>query len=140
MFRRQLMVLFAALIFGTAAQPAGAAEARISSFSLLCDGTTRNFVFNATQLGNSVSRFVQGSSIQIVSPRGGLNSLRFQLAGEPKKTFLVLGFNETSARAEYTGSLFQVATNSSGNVAFQLIGACKGGGALSGYATLFFFS
>ena len=124
---------------GLSVLPAQASETRSDNFSVVCDGTTRNVVFNATGLGTSVNRFIQGGSVVVSDPRGGLKFLRFQVAGDATKTILGMGFQEVSARTDLTGFI-KVATDASGVVPFQLTAACTGGGALKGTATVQFFS
>jgi hypothetical protein len=130
----------AMLMIWSASLPVKAAESRVKPFSLTCDGTTRTVIFNAPDLGASVARFIQATSIVVSNPRGGVNFLRLQAAGDSKKILLISGFNETTTRADYTASLFQTNTDAAGKVVFQLSGACRGGGTMTGFASITFFS
>ena len=138
MYNRFLIVLSATVLWLFAAVlPAQAVETRVNSFSMTCDGTNKTVSFLATNLGASVNRFVVAASIAISAPRGGLSHLRLQVAGDPKKTLLLMGFNQVSASTNSIGA-YLTPTNASGNVSFQLAGACRGGGALQGFTNILF--
>ena len=127
-----------ALWLGLAGLPAQAAETRVKDFTLTCDSTIRNIVFTVTGFAASVTRLVQGAAVAVYRPQGGLKFLRLEAAGDPTKTFLVMGLNEVSARVDLTGFI-PVSTTASGNVAVQIIAACTGGGTLQGTAVIYFF-
>ena len=136
--RSMLFVLGLGLVFF--ALPAQAVETRFKSFQVLCDGTARTTLFVAGSLGASVSRFVQGISVVITDPRGGLISLRVQGAGDETKMLAAMGFHEVSTHRDFTASVFQFSTDASGNVPFQIVTACAGSGHLKGQLILMFFS
>ena len=131
-----------ALCVGLAVMPARALETRVVFFGMSCDSTFRTVSFLVGGLGADINRFIQGAELAVHSlPKGGsINSLRLQAMGDPKKTLLVMGSNETRARADYTSSLALVRTNTSGEVAFLAIGSCKGGGTLRAFANIGFFN
>jgi len=122
--------------------PANASETRVQNLSLVCDGTERTVVFTATDLNNTMNptanRFVQGVEVSLTRLKV-LQRLRIQLAGNPNKTFLTMGAGEVSARNQFTG-FFQVTTDTSGNIAFEIIATCKGKKPLEGILVLSFFS
>lgn len=140
MFKHHLLLCASAFCLTLATPPAQAAETRIHAFNLLCDGTTRNVVYNVTGLGTSVNRFIQGASFAVSDPRGGVKFLRLQRAGDPTKMVIDMGSGQTGARVDMTGSLIQMTTDASGAVPMNIIGACEGGGILRGFATIVFFS
>jgi hypothetical protein len=139
MWNRLSAILCASILCsGLASAPAQAAETRIDAFNLLCDGSVKNIFFNATGFAASANRFIQGGALTVFQPRGGINTLRMQVAGNPKKTVLIMGFHQTSVRADLTGFI-PVTTSASGVVPMQLIGSCTGPGTAQGHAIVYFF-
>jgi hypothetical protein len=120
----------------SAVLPAQAVESRVTGFTVICDGSAKNVVFSVDGLGASVNRAVISSQVAITAPRGGLNSLRLQVAGDPKKTLLIMGFNQVSAST--LGISYITLTTPGGRVSFQIGAACKGGGALRGIVNIIF--
>jgi hypothetical protein len=133
------LICLSVLTLGLGTKSAQASETRVQDVSFVCDGTQRTVVITATGLGPATSRFIQG--YQIALSDTSLQFLRMQLAGEPNKTFAVMGTGETSARQDYTG-FFSVALDSSGNVAFEVTATCKSKGTstLTGTVVIEFFS
>jgi len=138
MWKPWTILCLSLLGLGLAALPARAVETRIQSFSLACDGHTKTFAYNATGFAASVSRLMQGADVALSETRGGINFLRFQMGAGATRVLLELGHNQVSARAQMTGFM-QVTTSAAGTVPFRVIGSCNGGGAIQGFATVFFF-
>jgi hypothetical protein len=136
------LICLAVVTLGLGTKSAQASETRVQDVSFVCDGTARTVVITATNLATTpttTTRFIQG--YQIAFSDTSLQFLRLQLAGEPTKTFAVMGTGETSARQDYTG-FFQVTLDGSGNVAFEVTATCKSKGAttLTGTVVIAFFS
>src|SRR5689334_23041804 len=96
---RSIFALAVATALGTFS--ASAAESRINPFNMLCDGTVKTTVYVVSGLNASVTRLIQGGSIAISDPRGGLKFLRFQVAGHTDKTINVMGKDEISNRGDF---------------------------------------
>lgn len=138
--RLWIILCACALGLGFTLTPAQALETRFQSFTLLCDATGRTVIFNATNMGTSVNRFIVGAGISIVEPRSGINFFRLlAVPGDPTKIVLVMGRNEISKDLIFT-SFMQVTSNTAGNIPMQLVGNCRGGGTLRGFVTVYFFS
>lgn len=135
--RTWTLLCLSALGLGFAALPANASESRVQNFSIQCDGTQRTVVFTATGLGTSVTRFIQGTEVSVSD--FSLQNLQVQVAGNPNKTLLTMGAGDVSARNQFTG-FFQVVTDASGNVAFEVTAACKSKTTLNGIVVISFFS
>jgi len=135
--RLSSLLCLSALGFGFVVLPANASETRVQDFSFQCDGTERTVVFNATGLGTSTNRFIQGTEVSVTA--SSLQSLLVQVAGNPNKTLLTMGAGDVSGRNQFTG-FFQVTTDASGSVAFEIVATCQSKSPLNGIAVIYFFS
>jgi hypothetical protein len=128
-----------AFCFGLAATSATAAESRVGNFLFTCDGSNKTINFTAANLGNNVTRFVQGADISLFENRGGLQYIILKAQNDPTKTLLTLGFSDNSRSRDYTFSVFPVTTSATGTVTFTIDGACNGGfGQIQGNLVLVF--
>jgi hypothetical protein len=127
-----------ALCLGAVALPAQASETRVQPFALLCDGTVRSVIFNMTGLGTA-NRFIQGGDFSITNPSGGVRFLQMLAEADNTKLIVDMGFQRVRAIGQFTGFI-QVTPNASGNLPVQVTGICMGGGSLTGFATVYFFS
>jgi hypothetical protein len=123
------------------AVPAQASETRVQDFSLVCDGTERTIVFDATNLGTAATRFIQGASVAVQG--NSLIFLRVRVAGDANKTLINMGAGEASSHENYTG--FFSTPNNAGTITFEINASCQGGGnktpsVLNGTAVIQFFS
>ena len=135
--RLSTILCVAALCSGLDAMPANAGSSRVNAFALLCDGTVRSVIYNATGFPVSTNQFILGGAIALTVPRGGIRFLRLSAPADLTKSVLVMGAGETSARFALP-TFYQVPANASGNVAMQVTGVCNGGGSLQGFTTLIF--
>jgi hypothetical protein len=74
-----------------------------------------------------------------VSPTVSTSTLEYIRLSDSSSyhTIIVLGLNEYSAMFAMPTS-FQEKASPSGGVLVEVLGACKGGGSVSGYATVYF--
>jgi hypothetical protein len=124
---------------GLAASSANASESRNTNFLFACDGTNKTLTFTFGALGNSVTRFIQGSEISLFENRGGLQYVLLRAQSDPNKQLLTLGGRDNSRSDQYQGFI-QVTTSATGTVIFTIDGACNGGtGQIQGNVTVWFF-
>jgi len=130
-----------AVALSTVATPAQASETRVQDISLVCDGTVRTIVFDATNLGVAVNRFIQGASVAVQG--SSLTFLRVRVAGDETKTLINMGAGEASSHENYTG--FFSTPNNAGTITFEITASCQGGSnkgpsTLNGFVVIQFFS
>jgi hypothetical protein len=124
---------------GLAVSSANASESRNTNFLFTCDGTNKTISFTASNLGNSVTRFIQGSEISLFENRGGLQYVILRAQGNPTKQLLTLGGRDNSRSDQYEGFI-PVTTSATGTLTFTIDGACNGGfGQVQGNVTVWFF-
>jgi len=127
-----------ALCLGIAMVPAKAAESRTSNFSFTCDGTNQHLTLTASGLGNSTTRFIQGSAIALFQNSGGLQYILLT-ANDVQKLLLNMGIGKNSASEQYQGFI-PVTTSATGTVTISVDGACNpGAGQIQGNAIVWFF-
>jgi Tfp pilus assembly protein PilX len=141
MLKRLSSILVLAGALAIFAIPAQASETRVHDFSLVCDGTVRTIVFDATNLGTATTRFIQGASVAVQG--NSLTFLRVRVAGDETKTLVNMGAGEASSHENYTG--FFSTPNNAGTITFEITASCqgstnKGPTVLNGYAVIQFFS
>jgi hypothetical protein len=123
MLRRLSSIIgFAALGLVTLAAPALASETRVEDFPLVCDGTSRTIVFDATNMGSAPTRFIQGASVAVQG--SSLIFLQVRVAGDATKTLINMGAGEASSHQNYTG--FYSTPNNGGTIAFEITASCQG--------------
>jgi hypothetical protein len=140
--RSRLRFILALSILGVAVafMPAHASESRVVFVTIACDGTNKHIDFNASNLGVSVARFIQGGDVTVVGTPGALLYLVVRTLGDEKKQVLTLGAGATHKRADLEGFV-QVTTNASGQIPMTVDAACSpGAGALQALITVYFFS
>src|SRR5262249_20046033 len=121
--RFSTILVLAAVVLGILAIPAQASETRTTDFSLVCDGTQRTIVFDATNLGAAATRFIQGASVAVQG--NSLTYLRVRVAGDSTKTLINMGAGEISSWHDYTG--FYSVPNNAGTITFEITASCRGG-------------
>src|SRR5262249_35127448 len=121
------------------AMPASASESRVGIFNVTCDGGNKHLEFNASSLGISVNRFIQGAEITAVDTRGGLLYALVRAQDDDKKWLVTTGPGTTHARADFTG-FFQMLTDASGNILIGAEVACTPGAPMPLVLTIHFFS
>jgi hypothetical protein len=133
------LVVLVALWVGFAGSPAGAAESRVGSFTIPCDGANHVVTFTTTGgLGNNVTRLIQGAEVTLFENHGGLQFI-FLSAVADNRLLLSLSPTDNRASNQFTGFL-QVQTSSTGTVNFNVSGACNSGfGQVQGVAIVWFF-
>ena len=142
MFNRLSSILvLTAVALTVFAVPAQASETRVQDFSLVCDGTLRTIVFDATNLGTATTRFIQGASVAVQG--NTLTFLKVRVAGDDTKTLINMGAGEASSHENYTG--FYSTPNNAGTITFEINASCQGGSnkspsTLNGTAVIQFFS
>jgi hypothetical protein len=139
--RLSSILVLAAVALAIFAIPAQASETRVQDFSLVCDGTVRTIVFDATNLGAATTRFIQGASVAVQG--NTLTFLRVRVAGDATKTLINMGAGEASSHENYTG--FFSTPNNAGTITFEITASCAGGSnkgpsVLNGFAVIQFFS
>src|SRR5262249_40502675 len=111
---------------------------RITTFAFFCNGLPQVVTFNASSLGTSASRFIQGAEISLFQNPGGLQYIVLNALSDPAKTLLTLSLSDNHASNQFTG--FIQAPLSAGIMPFSLVGSCTGGGQVQGLVTIWFFS
>jgi hypothetical protein len=134
---------------GLAVTSVNASESRNTNFLFACDGQNKTVTFTASNLGNNVTRFIQGAEISLFENRSAITNgvellalqyILLRAQGDPTKQLLTLGSREPGARNQFTGFI-QVTTSATGTVNFTIDGACNGGfGQIQGNLTIWFFS
>jgi hypothetical protein len=108
------------------------------AFRLACDGTQKKVLTNATGFPANSNQNIVGGSLNVYSIPAASTLEYVRLSDSSSyHTILVSGLNELSARFGMPTS-FPEKASSSGNIIIEVIGACKGGGTVSGYATIYF--
>ena len=123
-----------------AAIPANASESRGSTFFVTCDGTNKHVEFNASGLGASTNRFIQGAEILALDTRGSLLYVVVKAQNDDKLLLLTTGPGKTHSRADLTSSLFRVLTDASGNAPIGADVVCSPGPPLGLLVIIYFFS
>ena len=136
--RLRIALGWSALWFALALAPANASESRVSSFTFACNGSSQVVNFNATALGNSVTRFVQGAEITLFQNPRGPGYVAMFINGDPNRVLLTMPLSDNLASNQFEG-FFQYLTSPTGNIMIELQGFCTGGGTLQGLATVWFF-
>jgi hypothetical protein len=134
---------------GLAVTSVNASESRNTNFLFACDGQNKTVTFTASNLGNNVTRFIQGAEISLFENRSAITNgvellalqyILLRAQGDPTKQLLTLGSREPGARNQFTGFI-QVTTSATGTVNFTIDGACNDGfGQIQGNLTIWFFS
>jgi hypothetical protein len=129
-----------ALAFALSVAPADAATGRVGTLTLTCDGTVRHESFQATGLGASVNRFIQGAEVTVVDRKGKLEYLLVRAEGDENSQLLSIGPKVTHESVAFTASLFQVTTDATGNVLITVDALCRKGPDLTAFVNVTFFS
>jgi hypothetical protein len=138
--RARTLVGLVILCLGFAVGSAEAAESRVGSFTIPCDGTNHDVTFTVGGLGNSVSRFIQSAEVALFENHGGLQFLFLSVAAA-NKVLLVMSAADNRASQNYISSLYQTTTSPTGTVTFVVSGVCNAGfGQVQGFAIIVFFS
>jgi len=119
------------------ATTADASISRTQFFTFACNGQQQAVTFAIGQLGNNVTRFIQGAEISLTAASPNLQFILLQ-AAQPG-TLLQMGPGDVHVARDYTG-FFQVLTDPVGNVLISVAGLCSGGGNISGFVTINIFS
>ena len=136
--RLRIALGWSALWFGLALAPANASESRISFFTFLCNGQSQVVNFNASALGNSITRLVQGAEISLFQNPGGPGFVAMFINADPNRAILTMPVSDNRAANQFTG-FFPYLTSPTGNIVIEVQGFCTGGGTLQGLATVSFF-
>jgi hypothetical protein len=135
--RLSTLLCVSALCLGLFAIPTRAAETRLWTINVVCDGTTKFLGYSAGGFGANVTRNIHGGAVAVFRPRDGIKFLRLQVKDDPKKIVLVMGFNEVSARADLTDPI-PVTTSANGGITMQIVAACNGGSFLQAHFVVYF--
>jgi hypothetical protein len=137
--RLPLIVALSLLGVAPAVMQADASESRVGILSIACDGTNKHVSFNATALGNSVTRLIQGGEVTVIGTPGALAYVVVRALGDEKKQVITLGTGSTSARIDFTGFI-QAATDASGQMPIAVDAACiPGAGSVQAIVTVYYF-
>jgi hypothetical protein len=137
--RLPLIVALSLLGVAPAEMHAEAAESRVGVVSIACDGGNKHISFNATTLGNSVTRFIQGGEVSLIGTPGALLYMVVRAQDDETKQIMTVGPGAAREGSALTGFI-QVATNGVGSVPIAVDAACRpGAGQLQALVTVYFF-
>jgi hypothetical protein len=118
--------------------PANAGSTRVVSYTLNCDGLQKTVALFATGFPANSMQTILGGGLSVYSIPAASTVQYIRLSDSTSNgTIVVSGPNQNGVRLAMPTS-FQVTADASGNIILLAIGACKGGGSVSGYATVYF--
>ena len=138
MFRLMSAIICLSVLCSGPAAAVVAGSTRVVSFTFACDGSQKKVLLNATGFPANSNQPIAGGALNVYSIPATSTLEYIRLSDSSSyHTILVSGLNELSARFAMP-TTFSETANASGSILIEVLGACKGGGSVSGYATIYF--